>query len=47
VEAQISYEAVLAQDIPDGPRAGDTLPLQGRTVFGFRDGAISTIEDYS
>ncbi|MEK8132337.1 nuclear transport factor 2 family protein [Paenibacillus filicis] len=47
VEAHINYEAVLAQDLPDGLRAGDTLRLQGRTVFGFREGAISEIEDHS
>lgn len=43
----ISYEGVLASDLPNGMRAGETLRLKGRSEFGFRDGRIDRITDYS
>lgn len=45
--AGISYEGVLAVDLPNGLTAGDTLRLTGRSEFGFRDGAIDRITDHS
>lgn len=44
---EIRYEAVLAVDLPNGMKAGDTLRLGGRSEFGFRDGLIDRITDYS
>ena len=43
----IRYEGVLAADLPNGMRAGETLRLEGRSEFGFRDGRIDRIADYS
>lgn len=45
--ALIAWRGVFAQDIPDGPRAGSTLELQGHSEFGFRDGRICRIVDRS
>jgi ketosteroid isomerase-like protein len=43
----ISYEGVLASDLPNGMNAGDMLRLEGRSEFGFRDSKIHRITDYS
>lgn len=43
----IRYEGVLASDLPNGMKAGETLQLQGRSEFGFRDGRIDRITDFS
>ncbi len=47
VEVLIDYQAVLAQDLPNGLKAGDTLNLKGKSIFRFKDGLIITIEDIS
>ncbi|WP_312887292.1 nuclear transport factor 2 family protein [Paenibacillus rhizosphaerae] len=47
IEADIDYTGVLASDLPDGAKAGDTIRLQGRSIFTIRDGKLSLIEDYS
>lgn len=43
----IAYEGVLAADLPSGMKAGDSLRLDGRSVFEFRDGAIYRLSDCS
>jgi hypothetical protein len=43
----ISFESVPAVDFPDGPKAGETMRLDGRSEFEFRDGKISRITDIS
>lgn len=43
----INYEAVLASDLPNGMKKGETLKLNGRSEFRFMDGKISSITDYS
>jgi len=43
----ISYEGVLAADLPNGMKAGDILKLKGRSVFEFLDGMLYRITDYS
>jgi hypothetical protein len=43
----IRYEGVLAVDLPNGMKSGDTLRLDGRSEFGFRDRRIDRITDYS
>jgi hypothetical protein len=43
----IRYEGVLAVDLPNGMSAGETISLDGRSEFGFRDGRIDRITDYS
>ncbi|WP_256992329.1 nuclear transport factor 2 family protein [Paenibacillus sp. XY044] len=47
IEADIDYTGVLASDLPDGIKTGDTIRLQGRSVFTIRDGKLYLIEDYS
>jgi ketosteroid isomerase-like protein len=44
---EIEFTAVLAVDLPDGRKTGETLQLRGVTVFGFTDGQIVRISDYS
>jgi len=41
----VEFSGVLAVDLPDGPAAGETLKLQGESVFTFRDDLIVAIED--
>ena len=45
--ASIGWRGVFAQDVPDGPRAGSELALQGRSEFVFEDGRIVRIIDRS
>ncbi|MFS0556551.1 nuclear transport factor 2 family protein [Brevibacillus sp. 179-C9.3 HS] len=47
VEVQIDYEGTLAIDLPNGLKAGDTIQLQGKSIFQMKAGKISLIEDYS
>ncbi|UCG88193.1 MAG: nuclear transport factor 2 family protein [Gemmatimonadota bacterium] len=44
---EVRYEAVLASDLPNGMKAGETLRLDGRSEFVFRDGRIYRLVDYS
>ncbi|NVK49840.1 MAG: nuclear transport factor 2 family protein [Cyclobacteriaceae bacterium] len=47
-EVHLQYHAVLAEDLPDGSKKkGDTISLSGKTVFEFREGLISKIQDFS
>ncbi len=43
----VAYEGVLASDLPNGMKAGETLRLNGRSEFTFRDGKIYQITDIS
>jgi len=43
----VDYEGVLASDLPNGMKVGETLRLNGRTEFAFRDGKIDRITDIS
>ena len=47
VAVLIDYSAVAAMDFPNGLKVGDTLQLQGKSVFQFSDGKISAIDDIS
>ncbi len=44
---EVAYEAVLASDLPNGMKAGETLRLKGRSEFVFRGGRICQLADYS
>jgi hypothetical protein len=46
-EVAIDYKAVLAIDLPNGMKQGETLQLKGRSVFRFENDLIISIEDYS
>ncbi|MBP1681456.1 MAG: hypothetical protein H6Q35_1795 [Proteobacteria bacterium] len=41
----VAFEAILAIDLPNGLKAGETLKLQGRSEFTFCDGKIISIID--
>ncbi|NAS32254.1 nuclear transport factor 2 family protein [Flavobacteriaceae bacterium R38] len=43
----IDYKAVLAIDLPNGMKSGDTLELKGKSEFEFRDRKIIIIRDKS
>ena len=45
--ADIAYEGVLAADLPNGMKAGETLALTGQSTFVFRDLLIYRITDAS
>ncbi|PJJ53328.1 nuclear transport factor 2 family protein [Hymenobacter chitinivorans] len=47
VEVRLDYSAVAAIDFPNGLKAGDPLQLQGKSVFEFADGQITSITDIS
>jgi len=47
VSIDITYQAVLAVDLPNGLKAGETLNLKGRSEFTFKDGLLAEISDYS
>ncbi|MCC3154500.1 nuclear transport factor 2 family protein [Hymenobacter sp. BT770] len=47
VKVAIDYTGVAAIAFPNGLQPGDTLRLQGKSVFGFQDGKIISIEDIS
>ncbi|MEM9671939.1 MAG: nuclear transport factor 2 family protein [Bacteroidota bacterium] len=46
-EVLINYEGVLAQDLPNGLKAGDLLRLQGKSVFTFLKNKIVKLRDES
>ncbi|MFZ6743600.1 nuclear transport factor 2 family protein [Undibacterium sp. JH2W] len=43
----IAYQGVLAIDLPNGLKTGETLKLNGRSEFIFKDGLLAGISDYS
>ena len=47
VTVETDYEGVLKADVPNGPKAGETLRLKGKSVVRFRDGLIYALTDYS
>jgi len=47
VTVDIGYQGVLRVDLPNGPKAGQTLKLKGTSIFRFRDGLIYELIDQS
>ena len=47
VEANIDYTGVLAKDLSDELRSGDTLRIKGRSVYKFMGKKIISIRDFS
>lgn len=45
--AEISYRATVAQDLPNGWKAGQQIALRGVSVFERKDSKIHRISDYS
>ena len=46
-EVRIDYRAIVAVDLPNGTKAGDTLELKGKSIFRFENNWIISIEDIS
>ena len=44
---EISYEGILAIDLPGGVNVGDILSLNGQSEFIFKEGEIISIKDKS
>jgi hypothetical protein len=47
VEVRIAYDAILAIDLPNGPRAGERIKIEGRSAFTFMNGKIIKLVDWS
>ncbi|MBC9796950.1 nuclear transport factor 2 family protein [Sinomicrobium weinanense] len=47
VTVDINYTGILAQDLPNGMKKGDTITLKGRSIFDFKDRKITHIRDES
>jgi len=47
ITIEVDYEGELAEDLPGGLPAGETVQLEGRSRFEFADGKIARIVDYS
>ncbi len=45
VENKISFKGVTAIDFPDGPKEGELVKLEGKSIFQFKKGKIVLIED--
>lgn len=46
-EIEIDYHAILATELPNGLKKGDTLDLKGKSVFTFNSSKITAITDIS
>jgi hypothetical protein len=46
-QVEIDYKGVLAVDLPNGLKSGDTLALKGKSIFHFTDNLIIYLEDIS
>lgn len=46
-EVTIFYQAILAIEIPNGPKKGEKLEFEGKSIFEFKDNKISKIQDFS
>lgn len=46
-EIEIDYRATLANDLPNGLKAGEKIELKGKSVFRFSAGKIVEIQDFS
>lgn len=46
-EVEIDYKGVLAVDLPNGLKTGDTVDLAGRSIFHFSGNKIYILEDHS
>ena len=47
IEVQIEYTGIVANDLPNGLKAGDTINLTGKSTFVLKEGKISHIKDES
>jgi len=46
-EVSVDYQAILAIDLPNGLKAGESIQMKGQSVFIFEDNLILSITDIS
>lgn len=46
-EVDIGYQGILSVDLPNGMKAGETLELQGKSIYQMKDEKLILIEDHS
>ncbi|WP_426334321.1 nuclear transport factor 2 family protein [Paenibacillus silvae] len=46
-EVVIEYEGILSVDLPNGMKAGESVKLQGKSIYQMKDEKLVLIEDYS
>ena len=44
-EIRVNYSAIVAVDLPEGLKSGDSLELKGRSIFMFKDNKIIELKD--
>ena len=47
VENKIEFKCVFAADVPDGPKKGELVQIEGKSIFQFEKDKIILIEDIS
>jgi hypothetical protein len=47
VKNKIEFKGVFATDVPDGPKSGEPVKLEGKSIFRFEKDKIILIEDIS
>lgn len=45
VENKVKFTSILAADVPKGPKEGEKMELEGKSIFHFENGKIVLIED--
>ncbi|MBU5353859.1 nuclear transport factor 2 family protein [Paenibacillus barcinonensis] len=46
-EVEIDYEGIMSVDLPNGMKAGESVKLQGKSIYQMKDEKLVLIEDYS
>jgi hypothetical protein len=47
VDVEINYQGILAVDLPNGLKAGETLTINGKSKYVFKDNLITLLVDES
>mgnify|MGYP005838026881 FL=1 len=47
LESKIDFRGVLTIDFPEGPKAGETIEIRGKSIFKFKEDKIILIKDIS
>lgn len=47
VDVEINYQGILAVDLPNGLKAGETLIMNGKSKYVFKDNLITLLVDES
>jgi steroid delta-isomerase-like uncharacterized protein len=47
IAVELDYQAILAHDMPNGLKRGETLELKGISIYEFESGKIKRLIDFS